>query len=31
MPISAFSYAASREDIDWALDSIAKTLPKFKG
>ena len=26
-----FSYAASLEDIDWALDSIAKTLPKFKG
>lgn len=25
-----FSYAASLEDIDWALDSIAKTLPKFK-
>jgi aspartate/methionine/tyrosine aminotransferase len=24
-----FSYAASLEDIDWALDSIAKTLPKF--
>jgi aspartate aminotransferase len=26
-----FSYAASLEDIDWALDSIAKTLPKFNG
>ncbi len=26
-----FSYAASLEDIDWALQSIAKTLPKFKG
>ncbi|HEY1977105.1 MAG TPA: pyridoxal phosphate-dependent aminotransferase [Candidatus Baltobacteraceae bacterium] len=26
-----FSYAASLEDIDWALDSIAKTIPKFKG
>ncbi len=26
-----FSYAASLEDIDWALDSIAKILPKFKG
>jgi aspartate/methionine/tyrosine aminotransferase len=26
-----FSYAASIEDIDWALDSIAKTLPKFNG
>jgi len=26
-----FSYAASLEDIDWALESIAKTLPKFKG
>ena len=25
-----FSYAASLEDIDWALDSIAKTLPKFR-
>jgi aspartate aminotransferase len=25
-----FSYAASLEDIDWALESIAKTLPKFK-
>lgn len=25
-----FSYAASLEDIDWALDSIAKTLRKFK-
>jgi aspartate/methionine/tyrosine aminotransferase len=25
-----FSYAASLEDIDWALDSIAKTIPKFK-
>ncbi|HKE38014.1 MAG TPA: pyridoxal phosphate-dependent aminotransferase [Candidatus Baltobacteraceae bacterium] len=26
-----FSYAASLEDIDWALESIAKTIPKFKG
>jgi len=26
-----FSYAASLEDIDWALESIAQTLPKFKG
>jgi len=26
-----FSYAASLEDIDWALESIAKTLPKFEG
>jgi aspartate aminotransferase len=26
-----FSYAASLEDIDWALESIAKTVPKFKG
>ena len=26
-----FSYAASLDDIDWALDSIAKMLPKFKG
>lgn len=26
-----FSYAASLDDIDWALESIAKTLPKFKG
>ncbi len=25
-----FSYAASLEDIDWALESIAKTIPKFK-
>jgi aspartate aminotransferase len=25
-----FSYAASLEDIDWALESIAKTLPTFK-
>jgi aspartate/methionine/tyrosine aminotransferase len=24
-----FSYAASLEDIDWALQSIAETLPKF--
>jgi aspartate aminotransferase len=24
-----FSYAASLDDIDWALKSIAKTLPKF--
>ena len=26
-----FSYAASLDDIDWALSSIAQTLPKFKG
>jgi aspartate aminotransferase len=26
-----FSYAASLEDIDWALQSIRETLPKFKG
>jgi len=26
-----FSYAASLEDIDWALESIAKTIPKFEG
>jgi aspartate aminotransferase len=26
-----FSYAASLEDIDWALESIAKTIPRFKG
>ncbi len=26
-----FSYAASLDDIDWALKSIEKTLPKFKG
>jgi aspartate/methionine/tyrosine aminotransferase len=26
-----FSYAASLEDIDWALESIEKTIPKFKG
>jgi aspartate/methionine/tyrosine aminotransferase len=26
-----FSYAASLDDIDWALDSIRETLPKFKG
>jgi aspartate/methionine/tyrosine aminotransferase len=26
-----FSYAASLEDIDWALQSIAATLPKFTG
>ncbi len=26
-----FSYAASLDDIDWALESVAKTLPKFKG
>jgi aspartate aminotransferase len=26
-----FSYAASLEDIDWALHSIAQKLPKFKG
>jgi aspartate aminotransferase len=25
-----FSYAASLEDIDWALQSIRDTLPKFK-
>jgi aspartate aminotransferase len=25
-----FSYAASLEDIDWALESIGKTIPKFK-
>ncbi|MBV9102313.1 MAG: pyridoxal phosphate-dependent aminotransferase [Candidatus Eremiobacteraeota bacterium] len=25
-----FSYAASLEDIDWALESIRQTLPKFK-
>jgi aspartate/methionine/tyrosine aminotransferase len=25
-----FSYAASLEDIDWALQSIEKTLPKFR-
>ena len=25
-----FSYAASLDDIDWALQSIKKTLPKFK-
>jgi aspartate aminotransferase len=25
-----FSYAASLDDIDWALQSIAHTLPKFK-
>ncbi len=25
-----FSYAASLEDIDWALQSIRETLPKFK-
>ncbi|HTU82645.1 MAG TPA: pyridoxal phosphate-dependent aminotransferase [Candidatus Acidoferrales bacterium] len=25
-----FSYAASLDDIDWALGQIAKTLPKFK-
>jgi aspartate aminotransferase len=25
-----FSYAASLEDIDWALQSIKETLPKFK-
>jgi aspartate/methionine/tyrosine aminotransferase len=25
-----FSYAASLEDIDWALQQIAKVLPKFK-
>ena len=26
-----FSYAASLDDIDWASDSIAKTLPNFTG
>jgi aspartate aminotransferase len=26
-----FSYAASLEDIDWALESIERNLPKFKG
>ncbi len=26
-----FSYAASVEDIDWALDAIAQAVPKFKG
>jgi aspartate aminotransferase len=26
-----FSYAASLEDIDWALQSIKEQLPKFKG
>ena len=26
-----FSYAASLDDIGWALESIAKTLPRFKG
>ena len=26
-----FSYAASLEDIDWALQSIRETLPKFRG
>ena len=26
-----FSYAASLEDIDWALKQIAKVLPHFKG
>lgn len=26
-----FSYAASLEDIDWALEQIGKNLPKFKG
>lgn len=26
-----FSYAASLDDIDWALQSIKETLPKFKG
>jgi len=26
-----FSYAASLEDIDWALEQIAKVLPTFKG
>ncbi|MBV8491776.1 MAG: pyridoxal phosphate-dependent aminotransferase [Candidatus Eremiobacteraeota bacterium] len=26
-----FSYAASLEDIDWALHQIANVLPKFKG
>lgn len=26
-----FSYAASLDDIDWALEQIAKVLPSFKG
>ncbi len=26
-----FSYAASLDDIDWALQQIARVLPKFKG
>jgi aspartate aminotransferase len=26
-----FSYAASLEDIGWALESIARTIPRFKG
>jgi aspartate aminotransferase len=26
-----FSYAASLDDIAWALESIAKTIPRFKG
>ncbi|MBV8490687.1 MAG: aminotransferase class I/II-fold pyridoxal phosphate-dependent enzyme, partial [Candidatus Eremiobacteraeota bacterium] len=26
-----FSYAASLDDIDWALSQIASVLPKFKG
>ncbi len=26
-----FSYAASLEDIDYALESMAKTIPKFRG
>jgi aspartate aminotransferase len=26
-----FSYAASLDDIDWALQSIKETVPKFKG
>ncbi|MGB8519700.1 MAG: aminotransferase class I/II-fold pyridoxal phosphate-dependent enzyme, partial [Candidatus Tumulicola sp.] len=26
-----FSYAASIDDIDWALEQIARVLPDFKG
>jgi len=26
-----FSYAASLDDIDWALEQIARVLPNFKG
>ena len=26
-----FSYAASLDDIDWALEQIARVLPTFKG